>query len=238
MITKEDVLNEVVSVNENSAITPQYDYVEALGDGRGFTCGIIGFTTSDGDCQSLFERYRELVPLNILEKYIPILQMLQDSNEKKAGSTKELTQLGFEADFKKACADPLFRQAQRDMRKKTYYDPACKIAINMMPAPSWILLLYLYDACIQHGETGPDSMTEMAYNASMYSIKNGIGFLEAFAKVRTKVLLNPQDSSTQEEWSQSVGRVEALERIRITQNFDLNTPFEYNPFGTEFTIGA
>src|ERR1041385_503456 len=37
---------ELISVFENGTIELQYAYVEDLGDGRGYTCG-LGFTTAD-----------------------------------------------------------------------------------------------------------------------------------------------------------------------------------------------
>src|SRR6266508_3815804 len=40
------ITDELVSVFENATTEPAYDYVEDLGDGRGLTCGKIGFTTS------------------------------------------------------------------------------------------------------------------------------------------------------------------------------------------------
>ena len=65
----------LVSSAENSTTdyTGQYAYIEDIGDGRGYTAGIIGFTTGTGDLLDVINRYTELKPENALEKYIPAL---------------------------------------------------------------------------------------------------------------------------------------------------------------------
>jgi chitosanase len=40
---------QLTSLFENGTIDPQYDYVEKLPDGRGWTCGIGGFTEEEGE---------------------------------------------------------------------------------------------------------------------------------------------------------------------------------------------
>ena len=66
----------LVSSAENSSTdyAEQYAYIEDIGDGRGYTAGIIGFTTGTGDLLEVVERYTELEPENELKKYIPYLQ--------------------------------------------------------------------------------------------------------------------------------------------------------------------
>ena len=50
-------MHEITSYFENSTPTPQYDYIENLKDGRGYTSGIAGFTTADEDVSELFKIY-------------------------------------------------------------------------------------------------------------------------------------------------------------------------------------
>lgn len=49
----------LVSSAENSSTdyAEQYAYIEDIGDGRGYTAGIIGFTTGTGDLLEVVERY-------------------------------------------------------------------------------------------------------------------------------------------------------------------------------------
>ena len=59
----------LVSSAENSSTdyAEQYQYIEDIGDGRGYTAGIIGFTSGTGDLLDVVNRYTELKPRNELE---------------------------------------------------------------------------------------------------------------------------------------------------------------------------
>ena len=72
----------LVSSAENSSTdyAEQYAYVEDIGDGRGYTAGIIGFTTGTGDLLEVVERYTELKPENELEKYISALEQVNGTD--------------------------------------------------------------------------------------------------------------------------------------------------------------
>src|SRR2546429_1011578 len=60
--TQRRVADELVSVFENGTTEPRYDYVEDLHDGRGYTCGKIGFTTSSTEVRDVVEAYVALQP--------------------------------------------------------------------------------------------------------------------------------------------------------------------------------
>ena len=64
---------ELVSSAENSSLDwkAQYTYIEDIGDGRGYTAGIIGFCSGTGDMLELVEEYTERKPGNVLAKYLP-----------------------------------------------------------------------------------------------------------------------------------------------------------------------
>ena len=62
---KGDVLS-LVSSAENSSLdfNTQYAYIEDIGDGRGYTAGVIGFTSGTGDMIEVVKRYVALKPKN------------------------------------------------------------------------------------------------------------------------------------------------------------------------------
>lgn len=60
----------LVSSAENSTVDyeKQYKYIEDIGDGRGYTAGIIGFTSGTGDLLDVVMHYTELKSENELKK--------------------------------------------------------------------------------------------------------------------------------------------------------------------------
>ena len=70
---------QIVSSAENSSLNwkAQYKYIEDIGDGRGYTAGIIGFCSGTGDMLDLVELYTARVPGNVLAKYLPALRNVE-----------------------------------------------------------------------------------------------------------------------------------------------------------------
>jgi chitosanase len=66
----------------------------------------------------------------------------------------------------------------------------------------------------------------------MTGIDEGV-WLQEFMAVRRSVLLNPDNTDTQEEWSESVGRVDTLIDLYRSGNLQLTTPVRINPWGNE-----
>ena len=64
---------KLVSSAENSSLDwkAQYQYIEDIGDGRGYTAGIIGFCSGTGDMLDLVQLYTDRKPGNVLAKYLP-----------------------------------------------------------------------------------------------------------------------------------------------------------------------
>ena len=77
------IADQLVSVFQNGTPEPQYDYVEDLGDGRGFTCGKIGFTSTSTEVRDAVEAYRvaslEKVDIKLLrESAAPMIKARLD----------------------------------------------------------------------------------------------------------------------------------------------------------------
>src|SRR4051812_36761752 len=77
----------LTSLFENDTFDLQYDYVENLNDGRGYTAGRGGFTTSSGEVLEVVRRYHILLPGNPLDQFTAQLKKLADE---ESGSIKGL----------------------------------------------------------------------------------------------------------------------------------------------------
>ena len=104
-----------------------------------------------------------------------------------------------------------------------------------------VTLLCIYDACIQHGDgDDPDGLysiikqTNSFFGGSPVDGTDEIDWLLKFNEIRRSILLSPTDPDTQEEWGESVGRVDVLNKIiQVDKNYDLTQPMvSINPFGT------
>jgi hypothetical protein len=103
--------------------------VQALGDGRGYTCGYIGFTTGTNDALTVINQYTQRKPKNALAKYVPELERISKLKfcDTKRNDTSGLS--GFPKDWSSiACKDPEFVQTQLDVGNAMYLQPALQYA--------------------------------------------------------------------------------------------------------------
>lgn len=227
---------QMISVFENEFISPKYDYVENLNDGRGYTAGRVGFATGDVDLLLVVEVYDDMRPNNVLSGFVPILREVQGTV-----STRGLEALP--AAWKEAASDPLFRQAQDQVSDKLYYIPAMKAADDLhLQSP--LAKFALYDAIIQHG-AGDDSDSLGGIIRAATRAAGGPPdkagekkWLLAFLTARKTVLLNADDPETRATWKELLGRVNEQLRLLKERNLQLASPLTLNPFGTEFTVNC
>ncbi len=111
---------ELVSRAENSSLNwkAQYKYTEDIGDGRGYTGGIIGFCSGTGDMLDLVNLYVQRKPGNVLAKYVSALTKVNGTDSQK------VLDPNFSTDWKTAAADSVFQQCQNDERDRVYLNPA------------------------------------------------------------------------------------------------------------------
>lgn len=66
---KKEIAMKLVSSAENSSLDwqVQYEYIEDIHDGHGFTADIIGFCSGTGDMLALIEDYTKKAPNNSYE---------------------------------------------------------------------------------------------------------------------------------------------------------------------------
>ena len=233
------IADQIISIFENYTPVIQYGYTEILNDGRGITAGRAGFTSATGDMLEVIERYTVTVPDNPLAVYLPRLRELADD---KDGSTQGLE--GLEEIWQETANDSAFRTVQDEVVDDYYYFPATAHA-EVLGVSLPLTLLNLYDAIIQHGDgDDPDGLPVMI-NLTISIVggtpKDGIDeevWLQEFMSIRRSVLLNPYNQETQEEWSESVGRVDTLIELYESGNFLLTPPIVIDTWGDIFTIPA
>ena len=102
-----DRMDQVVSVFENESLQIQYQYIEHLDDGRGYTAGRAGFTTATGDLLLVVERYVALNPQSNFISLLPTLRQRAKLHSPSIRGLKLLPQL-----WSEATQDKTFRQVQ------------------------------------------------------------------------------------------------------------------------------
>ncbi len=147
---KKAVARILVSTSENSSLDweAQYGFIAYNVEGnptdnRGYTAGIIGFTSRTHDMLALVRRYTAQVPDNPLAPYLPALAAV-DGTPSQQG-------LGppFEAAWRAAAQDPRFQLAQRTMTDEHYFYPAVgRAELDGLGALGQFLY---YDAIVMHG---------------------------------------------------------------------------------------
>ena len=217
------IADELVSEFENSTLTPQYCYLAALGDGRGYTAGRDGFTSATGDLLEVVDRYDALASGNALEPFVPRLRRLA-----AAGSPSLRGLDGFPAAWRTTCRDAALRRAQDEVDDLEYFDPAVALW-HRVGLRTPLALAALYDAMIQHGDGGdPDGVPALvrrtAARVGSVSAAGERRWLLAFLAVRRADLLHPADAATQAGWTQSVDRVDVWAYLVRTRQWQLHAP--------------
>jgi chitosanase len=218
-------IDQVVSIFENGSTQLKYEYIEDIHDGRGYTAGRMGATTSTTDFLFIVLEYLRAVPHSAFTKILPKLQAASGS---ESGEIKGLESLP--AIWKDAATNPktaaAFRQAQDNVADWMYFDPAVRLA-KEAHIESKLGILCFYDTFIQQGKDGLEEVIRDTQNRGHYSERS---FLLHFLSFRKYALLHPSDKATRKAWRESIGRVYALRKLVRQGNFNLKGPFQINPF--------
>ena len=152
---KKEIAMQLVSAAENSTLCwkEQYKYIEYNvenddKENRGYTGGIVGFTSKTGDMLQVVERFDKLAPGNPLKEYIEALSKVNGTS----------SQEGLGEEFKDAWRsvdnDPkyrkLFRAAQDQVCDVKYFGPAVDRA--QRDGLQTLGQFIYYDALVMHGE--------------------------------------------------------------------------------------
>ncbi|MFI0509825.1 chitosanase [Streptomyces sp. WSLK1-5] len=228
---KKDLAMRLVSSAENSSLDwqAQYGYIEDIGDGRGYTAGIIGFCSGTSDMLALVELYTERVPGNPLAPYLPALRAVD------GGDSHDGLDPGFPAAWRAAARTTEFRTAQRDERDRGYFDPA--VARAKKDGLGTLGQFIYYDAMVMHGP-GRDARSfggirDRARGRARTPAHDGdeTAYLHAFLDARVRAM-------RQERAHHDVSRVETAQRVFLTAgNLGLDTPLKWKVYGDSYEIG-
>ncbi|MET7617366.1 chitosanase [Streptomyces sp. NPDC005408] len=227
---KKEIAMQIVSSAENSSLDwkAQYKYIEDIGDGRGYTAGIIGFCSGTGDMLDLVELYTDRKPGNVLAKYLPALRKV-DGSDSHQGLDPNFTK-----DWKKAAQDSEFKKAQNDERDRVYFNPA--VNRGKQDGIGALGQFIYYDAIVMHGDGGDStSFTSIRKKALAKAKTPAQGgdektYLNAFLDARVWAM-------KQEEAHEDTSRVDTAQRVFVRKNnFNLNTPLDWKVYGESFHI--
>ncbi|WP_030613367.1 chitosanase [Streptomyces sclerotialus] len=228
---KKEIAMQLVSSAENSSLDwkAQYGYIEDIGDGRGYTGGIIGFCSGTHDMLELVELYTQRKPGNVLAKYLPALREVDGSD------SHEGLDPGFTKDWRTAAKDPAFRKAQNDERDRVYFDPAVKQ--GKADGVGVLGQFAYYDAIVMHGggndATSFGSIRKKALAKAEPPAQGGDEktYLSAFLDARVWAM-------KQEEAHSDTSRVDTAQRVFLTKgNLNLDPPLDWKVYGDPYHIG-
>ncbi|MGC0421732.1 chitosanase [Embleya sp. AB8] len=229
---KKDIAMRLVSSAENSSLDwqAQYKYIEDIGDGRGYTAGIIGFCSGTGDMLDLVQAYTDRKPDNILAGYLPALRAVNGSPSHEGLGTQ------FEQDWQTAAQDEDFRRAQDDERDRVYFNPA--VGRAKADGLGTLGQFIYYDAIVMHGDSGDaDSFGSIRANALAQAAPPAQGgdetaYLNAFLDARKVAMKHePAHSDT--------SRVDTEQRVFLDAgNLNLDPPLHWQVYGTPYSIDS
>ncbi|QJS13707.1 chitosanase [Streptomyces argyrophyllae] len=226
-----EIAMKLVSSAENSSLDwkAQYKYIEDIGDGRGYTAGIIGFCSGTGDMLDLVQLYADRKPGNVLAKYLPALRKVNGTDSHQGLDPN------YPADWRKAAQDTAFQQAQNDERDRVYFNPA--VAQGKTDGLRALGQFIYYDAIVMHGDgddpTSFRNIRKRALRSAKPPAQGGdeTAYLNAFLDARVWAM-------KQEEAHSDTSRVDTAQRVFLRKgNLDLNTPLDWKVYGDSYHIG-
>lgn len=225
---KREIAQEIITSAENSVLDwyNRYGYIEDIKDGRGYTGGIIGFTSGTSDMLELVERYTAKYPSNPLAKYLPALRSV-DGSDSHAGLGS-----AFVAAWEAEGDVPAFQRAQRDLTREWYFEPSVDLALE--DHLNALGQFAYYDAAVVHGFDGMEDIRAAAKARTSTPANGGneTTYLNAFLDERVKEM-------KKEEAHEDVSRIENAQRVWLKAgNLDLDTPLSWSVYGDPFSIAS
>lgn len=217
---------ELVSSAENSSLNwrAQYRYIQDIHDGRGYTAGIIGFTSGTGDMLEVVTLYSRAEADNPLT---PFLRALREVN-----GTPSHRGLGrrFVLAWGRAARDPRFQRAQRVERDRVYFDPA--VALAQADGLRALGQFAYYDAAVVHGMDGLRAIRGRTVARTRTPAHGGseVRYLDAF--------LDQRDVEMRKEAAHSdLSRIESEQRRFLREgNLNLLPPLRWSTYGDHYAI--
>ncbi|GGL01703.1 hypothetical protein GCM10012284_40370 [Mangrovihabitans endophyticus] len=223
---RKEIALQLVSTAENSTRDwrGQYGYIEDIGDGRGYTAGLVGFCSGTSDMLIVVTEYTRRKPDNPLAKYLPALRVV-DGSDSHAGLDP-----GFPADWRAAAQDPVFQKTQEDERDRLYLEPA--LALSRADGLRALGQFAYFDAAVMHGVSGLRQIRAAALRVSPAPKRGGdeVAYLNAFLDMRVREMRS-------EAAHHDTSRVDTAQRAFLRAgNLDLNLPLSWAVYGDDFQI--
>jgi chitosanase len=227
---EKELAQRLVASAENSTLDwrSAYSYIEDIGDGQGYTAGIIGFCTGTSDLLTLVEDYTKAHPDNGLATYLPALRAVDGTD------SHEGLDPGFTAAWKAEAEVSAFRKAQDTARDRVYFDPAVRLA--KLDGLGALGQFVYYDAMVFHGPgTGPTGfygLRERALEKSGSPTEGGSekAYLDTFLDIR-------EDAMRTRDADIDTTRVDTAQRRFLDDgNLDLRTPLEWQVYGETYKV--
>ena len=226
-----------VSTAENSGLdwTRHYGYIEDIGDGRGYTAGIVGWCSGTGDMLTLIRNAASWTPGNMLAKWVtPLQQVMAYPYDQRPAKSVELLGQAFINDWKTAAGQAWFQEAQRRERDRVYWSPA--LAQAQSDGVDALGLVVLYDISVNHGPGSDQNsfggIVQAAQAAATPPSRGGIdaAYVDALIDAREQALIRSGDN-------QPDGRVPALRHL-LNNNSKLYSPASWPMYGTTYTTAT
>ncbi len=233
---EKEIAQQLVSSAENSSLEwrHQYGYIaydveHDRRENRGYTGGLIGFTSRTGDMLALLRLYRRLdPPRGGLVRFIGPLRRVEGSPSRKG--------LGrpFVRAWERAARRPKLRRAQRFERDRTYFCPA--VRAGRADGLGALGQFIYYDALVMHGPGhDPHSFGGIRAAAKSASAPPAAGgdetaYLNAFLDVRRRVMKS-------EAGHRNTSRIDTEQRRFLREgNLDLVPPLRWKTYGDSWEI--
>ncbi|WP_053850176.1 chitosanase [Streptomyces sp. NRRL B-24085] len=227
---KKELAQQLVASAENSTLDwrSAYAYIEDIGDGQGYTAGIIGFCTGTNDLLTLVEDYTKAHPGNGLARYLPALRAVDGTD------SHEGLDPGFPAAWKAEAEVPAFQKAQDSARDRVYFDPAVRLA--KLDGLGSLGQFAYYDAMVFHGPgtdaTGFYGIRERALRQADSPTEGGSekDYLDTFLDIRA-------DAMRTRDADIDTTRVDTAQRRFLDEgNLELRTPLTWQVYGETFEV--
>lgn len=223
---KREIAMELVASAENSTLAwyDRYDYIEDIGDERGYTGGLVGFTSGTHDMLMLVERYTEERPGNRLAEFLPALRAV-DGTDSHEGLGE-----AFEDAWRAEAVQPAFQKTQRAEVDRLYFEPAVDQALA---DGLGVLGQFIYfDAMVMHGDSGFASIRDEALRTEVTPADGGdqVAYLQAFLDARA-------DEMRAEAAHEDTSRIDTAQRTFLDDgNLALDPPLRWSVYGDPYEI--
>lgn len=209
--------DQVVSLHYNVEDSDQWN--------RGYTGGIIGFTSKTASMAELVRRYAATRPQgNPLAPFLPALEAVNGTSS-AAGLGQD-----FERAWKEAATDSVFRDSQLQLAREWYLTPALQAADadGLRPLGQFAY----YDAMVQHGSGGFTTIHDKARQHASPPSEGGDEetWLDAWFTAREEYMGREVSQST-------ATRVSTAQRgLLASGEMNLRAPLAWDIYGDHFRI--